>query len=76
MTRCDAPQCKTPAIKAVLVGTRFYCILPLAEPVVVPFPIVRLVLCDHHLDEANKNFTEATYNSLLENETAAVATSG
>ncbi|MEP6788651.1 MAG: hypothetical protein ABJB40_09480 [Acidobacteriota bacterium] len=65
ITLCGIPQCGQPALLAAILGTQRFCMVPAMADAPDPLPFVRYNLCDGHLIDLRRNFTEVKHDPRL-----------
>lgn len=64
---CGVPECRSRAQNAAILAARRFCMVPPMENVADPLPFVRFNLCDKHLVDLRRNYTEVVHDPPLNN---------
>ena len=65
LTACEILDCGVPASRAAVVGTQFFCIEPSLDGAAVPASLLRLNLCEGHISDVRRVFTEIKHDPEL-----------
>ncbi len=59
---CGIADCGRTAVKAAILGTKRFCMVPAMSNLTAPFPFIRYNLCDIHLKSVLSNFDEVFHD--------------
>jgi hypothetical protein len=60
---CGISTCCRSAMKAAVLGTQRFCVVPPGNDVKIALPFLHYNLCDIHLEDVRANFTEVCHDS-------------